>query len=442
MSARRGERQRLYVRPLDRFEATELAGTEGASMPFFAPDGLWVGFFASGKLQKVSVDGGAPVTLCDAPRGRGGDWGPDDSIIFAPDGNTGLSQIAAAGGTPRILTTLNVEKDEVSHRAPQFLPGGKTVLFTVFTGQQLAPDNRALSLVTGQTRRLVDSHSWARYVPDGHLIYVLNGAAVTAPFDPIRLTVTGPPTPVIEDLRPSTVEAANLWPFAVSAEGSLVFIPGGAKRRSLVSFDRHGIGTPLKSGLHAYDHLRLSPDGQRLALTLQELAGYNIWIYELAHDRLTPLTTDGKSGFPVWSPDGTAHCVRVTAIRPGQHVRAGRRWERPHRAVGDERLGPEAQLVVAGWTDAEFYSRRPDAGSWTLFFEQPPTVRAMVQLPGYQTQLPNLAGWPVASVPVGGIWAVRSLCDELSAWRRQVARCPRGEESTQFGRRAVVSCFI
>ena len=104
-------------------------------MPFFSPDGRWVGFFASGKLQKVSIDGGTPVTLCDAPRGRGADWGPDDSIVFAPDGNTGLSQISAAGGAPRILTTLSGK--EASHRAPQILPGGKTVLFTVFTGQQL-----------------------------------------------------------------------------------------------------------------------------------------------------------------------------------------------------------------------------------------------------------------------------------------------------------------
>ena len=245
-AARHGGQQRVYVRPLDRFEATALAGTEGGDLPFFSPDGLWIGFFANGKLQKVSIEGGAPVTLADAPRGRGADWGPDDSIIFAPDGNTGLSQIAAAGGTPRVLTTLNTKEGELSHRAPQILPGGKTVLFTVFTGQELTPSTRALSLVTGQTRALIESRSWARYVPGGHLIYVLNGVAVTAPFDHNRLTVTGPPTPVLEDLRQSFGSGGNLWPFAVSAEGSLVFVPGGPRRRSLVSFDRQGVGTPLR----------------------------------------------------------------------------------------------------------------------------------------------------------------------------------------------------
>src|SRR4029077_11151339 len=84
--AHRGDQQRLFVRPLDRFEATLLAGTDGASMPFFSPDGRGGGFFGSGKLQKVAIEGGTPITLCDAPRGRGADWGPDDSIIFAPDG--------------------------------------------------------------------------------------------------------------------------------------------------------------------------------------------------------------------------------------------------------------------------------------------------------------------------------------------------------------------
>ena len=124
-TARQGGQQRLYVRPLDRFEATPLAGTDGATMPFFSPDGRWVGFFANGKLQKVSIEGGTPVTLCDAPRGRGADWGPDDSIIFAPDGNTGLSQIAAAGGAPRILTTLNAKRASSVTAHRRFCPAAR-----------------------------------------------------------------------------------------------------------------------------------------------------------------------------------------------------------------------------------------------------------------------------------------------------------------------------
>ena len=142
------------------------------------------------------------------------------------------------------------------------------MLFTVFTGQELTPSNRALSLVTGQTRTLVESGSWARYVPDGHLIYVLNGVAVTVPFDHTRLTVTGPPTPVLEDLRQSWPPAATCGSSPSRPRDRWSSFPAAPDGESLVSFDRHGVGTPLGSGLRGYEQLRLSPDGQRLALTL------------------------------------------------------------------------------------------------------------------------------------------------------------------------------
>jgi serine/threonine-protein kinase len=381
--ARRGGQQRLYLRPLDRFEATPLAGTEDGYLPFFSPDGLWLGFFASGKLQKVSIEGGTPVILCDAPRGRGADWGPDNSIIFAPDGNTGLSQISAAGGVPRILTTLNGQ--ESSHRAPQILPGGDAVLFTVLTGPQLASSNRVLSLETGQSQSLVDSGSWARYVADGHLMYIVDGVAVTAPFDRNRLTLTGPPTPVLEDLRQSLMTGANLWPFAVSATGSLVFVPGGPARRSLMSFDRHGVGSPLSSGLHAYEQLSLSPDGRRLALTLRARSGYDIWIYELEQSRLTPLTTGGQDGFPVWSPDGTRIAFASGRFgHPNMFVQAADGSSPAERLVTSDKVQRPSSWSPDGHI-LSFTQDDPMPDLWALSFEHPPTARPMVQLPGYQT---------------------------------------------------------
>ena len=44
------EGTRLWVRPLDSFEARALEGTEGASYPFWSPDGSWIGFFANTQL--------------------------------------------------------------------------------------------------------------------------------------------------------------------------------------------------------------------------------------------------------------------------------------------------------------------------------------------------------------------------------------------------------
>ena len=124
--------QRIYVRAFDTLEAKLLAGTEGASSPFFSPDGQWIGFFAGGKLKKVADSGGAVLTLCDAGSPRGGAWGANDTIVFAPSTNGSLSQVSAAGGAPQPLTKL--KEGEISHRWPQFLPDGKAILYTIGTG--------------------------------------------------------------------------------------------------------------------------------------------------------------------------------------------------------------------------------------------------------------------------------------------------------------------
>jgi predicted Ser/Thr protein kinase len=120
----------LSTRLLDQPKATPLAGTEGADDPFFSPDGQWIGFFANGKLKKISVQGGAAVTLCDAPNEHGGNWGEDGKIVFVSNPRTGLSRVSEAGGTPQPLTQLDQQKGETTHRDPQILPGGQAVLFT------------------------------------------------------------------------------------------------------------------------------------------------------------------------------------------------------------------------------------------------------------------------------------------------------------------------
>src|SRR5437870_1448174 len=100
--ANRAGTNQLYVRPIDRLEATAIPGTEGAETPFFSPDGQWVGFFAEGRLKKVSLSGGATLTLCSAAVNRGASWGPDDTILFTPSlGSSGLFRISATAGTPK-----------------------------------------------------------------------------------------------------------------------------------------------------------------------------------------------------------------------------------------------------------------------------------------------------------------------------------------------------
>ena len=156
--ANRAGTNQLYVRPIDRLEATAIPGTEGAESPFFSTDGQSLGFFAEGKLKKVSLSGGAALTLCSAAAVRGASWGPDDNIILTPSFSSGLFRVSAAGGTPKPLTILDRKKGEASHRWPEILPGGKAVLFTNWSGGANFDDSRIAvqSLETGERRTLLE----------------------------------------------------------------------------------------------------------------------------------------------------------------------------------------------------------------------------------------------------------------------------------------------
>jgi serine/threonine-protein kinase len=142
----------LATRLLDHNEFVPLPGTEGASVPFFAPDGRWIGFITGGKLKKISVQGGQPVTLCDVPLSRGAGWGDDGNIVVAfRYGPTGLARIASGGGAPTPLTKVSQEKGETAHGWPQVLPGSRAILFTTFRGSQ-DPDIEVVVLENGERK--------------------------------------------------------------------------------------------------------------------------------------------------------------------------------------------------------------------------------------------------------------------------------------------------
>ena len=176
-----GGQQRLYVRRLDQMRATPLSGTEGVLQPFFSPDGQWIGFFAGGKLKKISVTGGAAMPLCDAhSQSRGGDWGDDGSIAFAAGVREGLSRVSSAGGTPQPLTTLDEEEEEITHRWPQLLPGSQAVLFTASTNiNNYEGTNLVVQTIPAGLRKIVlRGGYYGRYLPSGHLLYIHQGTFV------------------------------------------------------------------------------------------------------------------------------------------------------------------------------------------------------------------------------------------------------------------------
>jgi len=182
----------LFRRPLEGKEAAVIPGTEQPCMPFFSPDGQWIGFWAKGKLNKVAVKGGVPSSICDLGADTVGIcWGSDGRIIFGREGS-GLGYVPAAGGRPETLTTLDAGK-EATHRLPHLLPGGKALMFTVMPAQ-FGVEARIewLSFETGKRKALMEDGADARYVSTGHLIFVRRGALMAAPFNLDRLETTGP----------------------------------------------------------------------------------------------------------------------------------------------------------------------------------------------------------------------------------------------------------
>jgi serine/threonine-protein kinase len=300
----------LMVRMLDRPDAKRLTGAVGAG-PVFSPDGQWIAYFAGDKLEKVPVAGGAASTICDAPGQRGRTWGDDQTIVYGTvDG--GLMRVPAAGGVPYPVTTPDRQKGEISHQWPYFLPGARAVLFTINTGGSYeAARIGVLDLEHGSYRTIVDSGSNGRYVPTGHLVYARSGTLFAAPFDSRRLVVTGPETPVIEDLGWNGLRVAQ---YTFSESGLLLYL--GSQRsplhdRRVEWLDRHGVPQASTLPPRLYTGVRLSPNGGRVAATIASsgsdvLAAErgDIWIGELERGTLIRLTSEGSSFSPIWTPDG------------------------------------------------------------------------------------------------------------------------------------------
>jgi serine/threonine-protein kinase len=301
-----GGASQLYVRPLASLEASPLSGTDNARNPFFSPDGRSIAFFADRKLKKVAVAGGAAVTICDAPDDRGGTWSEDGTIVFAPLGRAGLQRVSAAGGTPEVLTTPDPAAEEITHRWPHALPGGRAVLYTAHS---VVGDFEDATIVAQPLpdgpRSIVQRGGYhGRYLASGHLVYMHEGRLFAAPFDPGRLALTGQPVPALEGV--ATAPGFAGAHFAASNRGTLVYLPGPAwGSRRILWMDPEGKTEPLRSMPDAYLGLRFSPDGQKLAIDIQEGGQRDVWLYEWERDTLSRLTVGpALDQAPIWTPDG------------------------------------------------------------------------------------------------------------------------------------------
>ena len=294
-----GGQSQIYTRRLDQLQMQPVGGTQGASgTPIFSPDGQQIAFFLAGSLMKVPVDGGLGVTLAEAVNG-GGDWGPDNTIVFQRAG-FGLSVIPGSGGEPQVLTTLNQAEGEFAHLDPQFLPDGQSVLFSVRN-----PGGRwvsAVSVSTGERRTLFEGTS-PQFAATGHLVFQRNGAIWGVGFDPANLEVLGEPVPMFEGVA---VNVGGFARFAFSSDGSLVYRTAAALgQRTLVWVDRNGGEEPLGTPPGKYFDPRVSPDGAQIAVALENEGNTDIWTWNLDRRTLTRLTFhEDVDRYPLWSPDG------------------------------------------------------------------------------------------------------------------------------------------
>jgi Tol biopolymer transport system component len=295
----------LSTRLLDQSKSTLLSGTQGGADPFFSPDGQWVGFFADGKLKKISVQGGAAVTLCDVANPHGESWGEGGNIVFAPSPRSGLLRVSETGGRPQSLTQFDQQKGETTHRFPQVLPGGNSVLFTAASSSFEEATVEVVSLKTGQRKTLQRDGFFGRYLPSGHLVYIHQGTLFAAPMDLDKLAVTGPALPLLQDVATNALEGAAQFDIsrAPSGPGSFVYVSGSTANKgwSIAWLDGTSKTQPLKAIPAAYVTPSLSPDGKRLAFSLNN----DISIYDLQRDTPSRLSfTQNANNYPVWTPDG------------------------------------------------------------------------------------------------------------------------------------------
>ena len=362
-------RQRLAIHSLDQSRVTVVPGTENAVDPFFSPNGQWLGFFAEGKLKKISIQGGAPIVLADGySNERGASWAEDDTIVLAPNPVSDLIRVPAAGGAPQQL------KGTALSHWPQVLPGGQAILVTRDTGGGTA-NVEVLSPSTGVTKVVAAGGYRGRYLPNGHLIFVHDGVLFGVAFDLDRLQSRGVPVPLLDDMADS---GATLDPwgsptyaagqFDFDRNGTFFYLSGKLPMNApntLAWVDPSGIATPIPLRLNLYSHPRVSPDGKRLALG----AGSNIWVIDFSRD--TPLRLTYKTNLnqqPEWAPDGQ-HLVY--SGRSGSSF--GLWWTRADAAGEPQRLLESESFVAPSSISADgkliaFHRWTPQTGwdIWTL----------------------------------------------------------------------------
>ena len=315
--------RQLVIRKFDELEAHVVANTQGARRPFFSPDGEWVGFFshATRSLNKISIHGGHPVTLCrNVAFHFGACWGEDDRIAFTRGAGEPIFQVAGPGGAPERLTELDLSMGDAFHSFPYYVEGRNAILYTASTGID-ADQSRivVLDIYTGEQRTIVERATRPRFASTGHITFTQRGAVSVAPFNVERLELDGPIVPVSEAGLVGT--ESDLAHYAFSRSGVIVYVPMGIgsfapSNRELVWVDRSGKEEPIAAPAKPFRMPRVSPDGTQVAVSVDD--SQDVWAFDFNRATMSRLTFGNSVDlFPLWSPDNRR--VAFTSNRDGQY---------------------------------------------------------------------------------------------------------------------------
>ena len=406
-------RKLLFVRRIDSLAAQPIPGTEGASYPFWSPDGHSLGFFADRRMKRVEATGGPVQVLCDAPLGRGGTWNRDGVIVFAPEAYEGLYRISASGGDVTPATDFQ-STTNYSQRWPQFLPDGDHFLYLEFSN--VMDPKRGYPIYLGSLRShnrkyLLHSSSDAMYA-SGNLLYTQEQTLTAVAFDADKMQIKGEPFPVVEQLQsyPNTASAV----YSVSENGTLVYQAGGNPAISeLAWFDQTGkrLGSQGEPG--DYEYPRLSPNGQRIAVDhIDPLTGVsNIWIYSADQTSIGRLTFSlSLDHSPVWAPDGERIAFDTNRNGPADI------YTKPVSGIGDEEpvLHSSSPKTPTDWSaDGRFllyqqFDPQTKYDVWVLPLQGERKPEPIVRSPGNDTEgqfSPN-GHWVAYSSDESGRWEV------------------------------------
>ncbi len=291
----------LWVRPLDSSTAQPLPGTEGARYPIWSPDSRFLAFSASGRLKKIDLSGGAAQTLTEV-QATTGTWSRGGLLLFVADDGR-INRVSDSGGDPTPVTTLDASRSETTHLWPHFLPDGKHFLYLA---ESTKFENNAIyvgSLDSKERKFILGVDSDPVYVSPGFLLFHRQGTMMVQPFDADRLQLSGEAIPIVEGVFYNPFGGASS--VTASDNGVLAYRTGGGLiPQTLVWVDRNGTEQPLAAPPHNYTFPRISPDGKRIAVSIEEGEG-QVWLYDIFRDALSRLTLEGSSNVdPVWEPDG------------------------------------------------------------------------------------------------------------------------------------------